>query len=853
MKNYFYKIFIHLKLKFPIESFIYFFFCLCFLISLMPVRVEAQGIKFNGNEKVIDERTSYSVFTGSSPIFKDILDISFDLSLPGPSDVGYIFRLKTPETPEIYNLFLNNAGDSIQFKFNIEGKQSLLTANLKRNKAKNHLLHVNLFFNLVENSLQMKINQFEYKTVGISLPAKVHPHLFFGRSDYFIDVPSIIIKNLVIKDHKTSHAFRFDENQGNLVHDTDGQVVGNVQNPVWLIDDSYYWKLIATSSSKTIAGANYNEERQSIYYFNKDSIFIFRIVSKEMQKKKYPSPCPLSLNLATNFISPRSNFLYAYEVMPNQSGGENMALLNLEDYTWEPFRCDSFSMQLHHHAIAMDTTAKKYYIFGGFGNQHYSNKLYEFNLVTGKWKELPLSGDVITPRYFSAMAYQPKDHSLSIFGGMGNESGEQSVGRRYYYDFYQIDLNTLKVTKKWEIPWKSDNIVPTRNLIIADESTFYTLCYPEHFSDSFLKLYQFSIQDGSFRIKGDSIPIHSEKIKTNACLYFNSRLEEFYAIVQEFADDDIASNVKIYSLNFPPVAFSELNKYQTSQDIGALIRQIGVIGGLIVGAALCFLLLIMYYAKRKREEHIQQGKQFADNNPEHSSLEIKANAIFLFGRFTVRNREGKDITYLFSPKIKQTFLILMQYSVEGGITSYELSQLLWPNKPENKVKNSRGVTISNLRKVLEELDGIKLIYEKGIFKLILDKNCYCDYCHFQEIKESAVPKSTFRDELLDIISRGKFLKDTNDPEIDKFKEIIEEALVPFLLIEMEESHQEGNFSVTIAFANAMLNIDPVNETAFEYLIQALQKTDAHNEAKRRYIQFIADYKQIMGEEYKKHS
>lgn len=822
------------------------------LFLLFSMRIEAQGLKFNGNEKLIDDRTSYNVFT-TTPVFKNMLDLSFDLLIAGPSDIGYILRLKDIKATNTYNLFLNSLKDSIQFKFNIEGKQSLITANLPRKEAMNNLLHIGLRFNLNDSKLEMKINQSVYRAEGILLPAKIQPSILFGRSDYFIDVPSIIIKNLVIKDHKTSYTFRFDENQGSEVHDINGRVIGEVQNPFWLIDDSYYWRLKKVFFSKTVAGINYNEEKQSIYYFNKDSIFMYHIGNKEEERKKYPVPCPLDLNLATNFIYAKENLLYVYEAMPNDPKGDNLSRLNLEDLTWQPATYEPFKMQLHHHSTAIDTANRKYYIFGGFGNQHYSNKLYVFDLNTNKWKELVLSGDLITPRYFSSMVYSPRNHSLYLFGGMGNESGEQIVGRRYYYDFYQIDLKTLKVTKKWDLHWKSENIVPTRNLILTDDSNFYTLCYPEHYSDSYLQLYQFSIQDGSFQIKGDSIPIHSEKIKTNACLYFNPKLSEFYAIVQEFANDDIASDVKIYSLNYSPVTLSELSRYHNPGNIDWLFsKRIRVIGGITLGIILCLLFLVLYYTRHKIPQYYHKKSSLREKESGYLATEAKVNAIFLFGTFTVKNREGKNITYLFSPKIKQIFLILLQYSVEEGITSQELSQLLWPNKAESKVKNSRGVTISNLRKVLEELDGIRLIYEKGIFKIITTEDCYCDYCYFKEIKASDHSKDNFRKELLKIISRGKFLKDSNFPEVDKFKEIVEQELIPFLLIEMEESYREEDYPNTIAFADAMLNIDPVNETAFDYLIHSLQKTNAHSEAKRRSIQFISDYKQIMGEDYQSH-
>jgi hypothetical protein len=75
-------------------------------------------------------------------------------------------------------------------------------------------------------------------------------------------------------------------------------------------------------------------------------------------------------------------------------------------------------------------------------------------------------------------------------------------------------------------------------------------------------------------------------------------------------------------------------------------------------------------------------------------------------------------TYMFSTKLKQVFCVILQYSEDDGIASQRLGDILWPDKPTDKVKNSRGVTMNHLRKVLVELDGIKLIYKRGRFRFV---------------------------------------------------------------------------------------------------------------------------------------
>lgn len=76
-------------------------------------------------------------------------------------------------------------------------------------------------------------------------------------------------------------------------------------------------------------------------------------------------------------------------------------------------------------------------------------------------------------------------------------------------------------------------------------------------SNSFLRLYRFLVKDGSCQILGDSIPIYSDKITTNARLYYNERLSRLFVTVQE-TRDDVSSKFSVYSLLFPPVSLENI-------------------------------------------------------------------------------------------------------------------------------------------------------------------------------------------------------------------------------------------------------------------------------------------------------
>jgi two-component SAPR family response regulator len=237
---------------------------------------------------------------------------------------------------------------------------------------------------------------------------------------------------------------------------------------------------------------------------------------------------------------------------------------------------------------------------------------------------------------------------------------------------------------------------------------------------------------------------------------------------------------------------------------------------------------------------------------EKTKMVMKRNSIYLFGDFMVRDRKNRDITYLFSAKLKQVFCVILQYSTEDGITSQRLSDILWPDKPASKVKNSRGVTINHLRKVLGELDGIELIYEKGSFRFVQTAEFYCDYTRCIEIISSTNGLEEYREELIEILNRGKFLKLTEDSSFDTFKEATEQKLEPVLLLEMEKSFAAESYQATIDLAELVFNIDPLNDTALAFQIKAMQKLKLNEEARIRYQAFVIEYKKIIGNDYPHH-
>lgn len=811
-----------------------------FIIFCLNIfHIQAQGLLFKGNEYIIDERTSYEVFRNESPSFKDSLSIKFDLSTNHRPNTGYILRLKTQIPSLIFNLSFDSQSSYIVYKLNEEGKSTLLTIKIKKEDFREGAWHsARLKFDLSNNTIHLKIDDIE-DSKTFNLPQTLQPIIYFGRSEYFIDLPTFSIKNLEVKDLNKTFNFPFREHEGNHVHSTKGEKLGYVNNPTWLINKGYYWQHRVSFKTRNTAGFNFAPITNKIYYFDKDSIRNYNVGNGEIERQTYLNEPPIHFILGYNFFDAKNGDLYSYEVTPKLDKEASLAKYSLDDNSWTPINDHAFPKRLHHHGKFYDETNGRFIIFGGFGDMYYNNEFNCYSFDDNSWSELTFTGDTIFPRYFLSMGYDKPNNSLYVFGGMGNESGEYNVGRKYYYDLYKVDLTAMHITKLWEIPWHKDHVVPVKSMIVRDNH-FMTLCYPEHFSNTHLKLYKFSIEDGSFQILGDSIPIRSEKITTNADIFLSDEMGEIYGVVQEFEDDDIASSLNIYSLSTPPLSYEELvSANKSKSDSSNLLWTILAISSLIA--------LTFYSKKRKKEKQsIIQTTRYSTSLEQHP----QKNAIFLFGNFAVYDRVGRNISYMFSTRLKQTFLLILENSTNEGITTQQLTQALWSDRDDSKAKNIRGVTINELRKILEEFDGITLIYENSFYKLIFEEDSFCDYAKCMALENSSLPNIDTA--LFDhIAARGRFLQDDNDELYDSLRTSLELHIEPILHRLIQYSYQDRNFSQTISLCEAMLNIDSISDFAILYLVHAMEQVNAASEARKKFFQFIVEYKKMIGEEYPK--
>lgn len=842
------------------------------LVLYVSMGAHAQGLEFSTFESETVSKTSYEVFAKHCPVFKDSFLISFDLSIHDPQAYGYILRLNDTRSsdPQIFSLVFtyDNFRES-NLKFNIEAHSNLATDTLEVSQLHPYAwLPVKIQFFLQADSVALTIRDKRFVSTHVGLPKVMKPRLLFGSSTFSQEIPPFAIKNLTIEGTDKAYYFPLNESEGTRVHDSNGKVRGLAVNPEWRIQKSYHWHKALTYRFQQVAGTCYDPVQGRMLFFSRDTLVGVSLPQGDVEEMSFP-PIPMDLQLGTGFYNPTTQQVYAYEV---HNPGSETTVGTIDEHTlaFSPVSDMGLSSLRHHHACYLDTLGQKYYIFGGFGSRMYYNLMEVLDLKTGEWQNLPLTGDTIQPRFFASMGAL-NDKELLLFGGSGNPTADQAVGELHYYDLYTINRQTGKVTKRWEIYPKGENFVPVRSLLLDDQgSSFYTLCYPKHLANSQLQLYRFSVQDGSYEVLAQPIPMESKAILSNANLYYSVGTNEFCCCVQEFQEyGGSPSIITLYTLMAPPISERVLRQYRTHPLLnGMMALALGL--ALLAGAAV-FLL-------KKRDKvagpALDPSSEQAIEEPPLPSqgLPTCSNAIYLFGELTIINKHGRDVTYMFSNKIRQLFLLTLLKSLNGsgGISSSYIYGTIWPDKDIKSAKNLKGVIISRLRKILEEFEGLEFVYNNNLYSISLPDSVYCDYSRYltlveefkqtdslEETKSSLLseplagmfPACKLQD-LLEILKRGKFLASIDDEIFDSLKAGQEEAFLGFIMPEIRRLFEQQDYQALQTLAKAVFKVDPLNETAMWYLLQAYRRQKKEDKALKRYYQFTADFTRVMGVPYK---
>lgn len=272
-------------------------------------------------------------------------------------------------------------------------------------------------------------------------------------------------------------------------------------------------------------------------------------------------------------------------------------------------------------------------------------------------------------------------------------------------------------------------------------------------------------------------------------------------------------------------------------------------GLFLVLAALIAIIVSKLRLKIKRKPSIAEKIRSIDRvmiqKPE-------SNYIQLFGDFKVLDKNGNEITSLFTPKLKQLFLIILLYSKrnKNGISTQELTDILWQGHSSQSAKNSRGVTIRKLRLILESLDSVQINFHIDRWSMAFGGPVYCDYLEcLQLLKREKIHDTDFNLNFYHIIQEGELFKGDSYDWLDDFKGFVGNNIVDILLKFISELTIEHDNELILKLADRILETDPVNDQALANKLKALVKQNNYNLAKFTFDRFCLLYEEMYGEKY----
>ena len=823
-------------------------------ISLsFPQTNQASGIKFNSQNVERKQKTSIFLNDGEPIELENSFSISFDISFWNYKKFGPILRIDDEMGNEIrvvYNQFRDNDTSYIQILEPIHKNQINITL-AKKDLLRNKWFNLKLLVERETKHIKAYWNHEFIGNVKYSI-SKQEKFLFaFGIKELDnaidFDVPAISVKNIIISENNVVKYFwelnPFKENP--LKDKISGSTIKAI-NPVWLYQDHQIWNHVTdykvSETSISSLGVAFDSLNSRLFIDGKDSLIIYNLISRKDSIIKYKSTSPAYWTEL--FYDYENQLLYSYF-----NGLGKVSIYNIKKNDWivknEPANPDG-----HYFGSAKFSypEGSDLYLIGGYGWYKSKNDLFKYNFTKKEWQKVKLKNNEMTPRAWFTFGKGFNDGEYIIYGGFGNESGDQEKGFKSYNDLFLLNMNdsTIKKLKLSEKNIFTYNLLHNYNYLDKADSVLYFLSQDEEGGGFYISLNSLSLKTGIVNSVADKFWEGITNKWMYSYLHYNKSTNEFISVIFD------TTTVELYSINYPPISESE-KTYTEEANIEADYNLILFIAGIglvsITGG-------LIYYKKRKANLlKVAEINHKVDSDYNFIKTHSK-NSVKLFGGFWIYDKEGNDISQSLSPKLKEIFLLVLMRSINNhhsGITSEELSSIIWPEASPESVKSNRGVAINKIRKLLSSVEGVDLEFSDKLWLIKMNNGSTCDYADYLKFCNSAKDKNDsvngFLTLLLNVVEGGEFLKGISYEWLDSIKFAVNNEVIKCIKSYFENDELKTDPEKAIQLCDMLLSFDAVDQDAIKLKIKTLLTQGKLHIAKSTYSLFVAEYKRLYDEQY----
>lgn len=277
---------------------------------------------------------------------------------------------------------------------------------------------------------------------------------------------------------------------------------------------------------------------------------------------------------------------------------------------------------------------------------------------------------------------------------------------------------------------------------------------------------------------------------------------------------------------------------------------------LLLGVGTAWAVLRNRKKKRVKFSSAQKAASAVKNQVIPDEPGSSKEQICCFGGLKVIDSEGKDISKKLSPKLKQLFVLILLHSLGGqkGISSKEMSDLLWPGMSPQNAKNIRGTNIQNLKMLLSNCGGFKLAFKDKLWLLEFDEGYFIDFAlvenwlNKEENNDSPVAIEQLQ-KILAVLKKGTLLPNMGESWLDAFIDRTSNRIVEYgqQLCQILTDEKQDNLVLEIA---EVISInDPLNEPALRKKINILTRKGKLGLAHTVFDNFVKLYFELYREKY----
>lgn len=837
---------------------------------VLPQDQTSYGLQFNSRNVERTERTIVNCTNNGLIHVEDKFTLEFDLSLWTKRYFGHVFFIHDAGKTftVVHNHFLNP--DTSYFQFIYWNEEKLSVPVPKSKFTRNNWLHVCVTMDMANDLLLVSFDGEKYQA-SVTMSDILKADLGFGTDSFtrtsYRETPAICLRNIEVKDKygNLMHQWLLNETDGVIAKDSKGDLDAVIRNPNWLAQKHFHWeKLHNFQPEDYVFGLTQDSLNNRLLFLTEHYFLSFDMMNNVMDTIRFSEPCPMLPTQSSLLHDVYSNTIYGYH-----SGSGEVTIYNEEKNKWtDIYSKEDFKQHYYVHVPFLSPDRLPMFL-SGYGWYRFHNELMSYDFRTKKWNEIPYDGDFFKPRYMTTLGNSCQENAYYLFGGQGNKDGKQELGVFHFFDFNMLDLNDTSMTHLWE---RKDlgSLSRLNNYLqfFNNDSVFYALgksSLPNFTTSDYIKLAKFNTLTGDYVFVGDSLAMNVfEFERAPVYLFYNSPTKEFYAITAEIRKAAF-HNYTIYSLRYPPISHDEMK--QLNKLNPKIADTTFPFSMLYIPLGLGLLAFGFYYILRRKQNGSMvpsvvksaKTKPISNGKNEKDTLEKpKRNAIYLFGEFTVFDKNGADISDSFSDRLKEMFLILLlhsyspfHYTEQTGIKSQKISELMWQSVDGSSAKNNRNVTMNRLKGILKMLDGVFPQYDNGLWRIDFDDTLYIDYLElmksFKNLKEAKKSNLTELYERILFVANGKpFLPNTEYEWLDSYKTEIADTIIKICEHILPILKDPKSLHI---LADNLLAFDPVNEIGFKLKIQLLHNEGKHNIIKTTYEKYIKEYKYLYAEEY----